>query len=64
VNWREYLFQRLFQQLFLGDPKLRSGLGEVQRFTHSQEISQVPEFHYAGKAWQRKERGIGRLNLA
>jgi hypothetical protein len=47
----------------LCDPKLRSSLGEVQRFTHRQEISEVPEFHcdihYAEKAWQRKEQGIG-----
>jgi hypothetical protein len=47
----------------LRDPKLRSSLGEVQRFTHSQEISEMPEFHcdihYAEKAWQRKEQRIG-----
>jgi len=29
----------------LRDPKLRSSLGEVQRFAYGQEISQVPEFH-------------------
>jgi hypothetical protein len=44
---------------------LRRGLGEVQRFTHGQEVSEMPEFHrclhYAEKAWLCKEHGIGRI---
>jgi hypothetical protein len=47
----------------LRDAQLRRGLGEVQRFTYGQEVSEMPQFHrclhYNQKAWLRKEHGIG-----
>jgi len=49
----------------LRNAQLRRRLREAQRFAHGEEISEMPEFHcdshYAEKAWQRKEHGIGRI---
>src|SRR6267378_7422825 len=43
----DLIFQVLYlpAQRGLSDPKLRSGPGEVQCFTHGEKISQMPQFH-------------------